>query len=289
MYDLKALQSKEIEILQAVHEACEELGIKYVIMFGTLLGAVRHKGFIPWDDDIDICMTREDYELFLAKGQQYLPANLRIQHYSTEPECPNIYAKVRDSSTTFLHQEHIDLDINQGIFIDVFPMERIKSNKLAVEAEYYKRQAFSVINLCYDKAYIDSIIRKSSKIIGYIMHYVVDKLLVRPTRASFLYREDNRRKKNHAKGDDCMFITVTPLKRTTAPYSLLEQRALYEIDGKQFYGPKDYDRILKLLYGDYMKLPPEDKRITHKPLLVDLERGYSHDEIKMMLEKDKLR
>lgn len=83
-YDLKALQAKEIEILQAVHDACEKLGIEYTIGHGTLIGAVRHKGFIPWDDDIDICMTRDNYDVFIREGQKYLPPNLRIQHVLLE-------------------------------------------------------------------------------------------------------------------------------------------------------------------------------------------------------------
>lgn len=280
MYDLKALQLKEIEMLQSIHEVCEKMGIKYVIMFGTLLGAVRHQGFIPWDDDIDICMTREDYDLFIEKAQEYLPDNLLIQHYSTEADCPNIYAKVRDNTTTFLHREHIDLDINHGVFIDIFPMERIQSSNQAILIEFYKRQLFTLLNNCYDKAYIDSIIRIPSKCIGYFVHYVLDKIVVRPSRAAFLRREDLRRKKLHQKGDDCMFNTVTPLKRTTAPYSLFTERALYNLEGKQFYGPKDYHAVLSGLYGDYMQLPPEEKRVTHKPLFVDLTRGLTKKEIK---------
>jgi len=279
MYDLKALQNKEIEILQAVHDACDKLGIRYFIMYGTLLGAVRHKGFIPWDDDIDICMTREDYDVFVEKGQQYLPENLKIQHYSTEVECPNIYAKVRDCNTTFLHREHIDLDINHGIFIDVFPMDRIKSSKWGMSCEYYKRQLYMLMNSCCDKAYIDSIIRRTSKVIGYVIHYGINKLFVRPTRAEFTRREDERRRILDKRGDNCVFITYNPLNKTTVPYDVFEKRALYEINGKWFYGPEDYNTILKTVYGNYMQLPPESKRITHKPLFVDFEHGYTKNEI----------
>ena len=154
MYDLKALQKKEIEILQAVHNACTELGIKYVIMHGTLLGAVRHKGFIPWDDDIDICMERDSYDIFIHEGHKYLPKNLRIQHVIYEDECPNIYAKVRDCNTTFLHSEHIDLSINQGVFIDVFPLDRLVNNRVAILYEHIRRKVFNTINACYDLSFI---------------------------------------------------------------------------------------------------------------------------------------
>ena len=166
MYDLKSLQSKELEMLEAIHSACEALGVRYVIMHGTLLGAVRHKGFIPWDDDIDICMPREDYDLFVKQGAEYLPSNLIIQHSLNEAECPNLFAKVRDAKTTFLHEEHVDLNINQGVFVDVFPIDRIKKGSAAVNFEYYRRRFFNVVNECYDKAYIKSIKRPLSRIIG---------------------------------------------------------------------------------------------------------------------------
>ena len=72
MSELQELQNKEAEILQAIHDACEKLGLRYTLIFGSLLGAVRHKGFIPWDDDVDIYMPREDYDIFMEKGQQPL-------------------------------------------------------------------------------------------------------------------------------------------------------------------------------------------------------------------------
>ncbi len=280
MYDLKDLQKKELEMLEQIHFACEKLGIRYFIMYGSLLGAVRHKGFIPWDDDMDICMTREDYDVFIEKGQQYLPENLQIQHYTTEEDCPNIYIKVRDRNTTFLHKEHVDLDINQGIFVDVFPVERIKAGKWHQKTEYLKRRIFYTMNNCYDQGYVDSIIRTPSKIIGWCVHNILDRIFIR-SRASFIRREDLRRRRLHQKGDDLAYIML-PIKKTIAPYHLFDEQALYEIDGKQFWGPKNYDEILTILYKDYMQLPPEDQRVTHQPLFVDLERGYTKEELKAM-------
>lgn len=283
MYDLKRLQEKEIEILQAVHDACEKLGIEYVIMHGTLIGAVRHHGFIPWDDDIDICMTRENYDIFIRDGQKYLPENYKIQHVALEKECPNIFAKVRDCNTTFLHTEHVDLDINQGVFIDIFPVDRIKSGKFSIAVEHYRRRFFSIINECYDLAYVKSIKRKASRIIGIMIHYVITKgLMAGIKREKFILREENRRRKLHYRGDDCTFISI--YKNITGPYSLFTKRKLYEFDGRMFYGPEDYDTLLTALYGDYMKIPPKEAQITHQPLFVDLERGYSKKEIQELLK-----
>ena len=284
MYDLHALQTKEIEILQAVHDACEKMGIGYVIMHGTLLGAVRHKGFIPWDDDIDICMIREDYDKFIQEGHNYLPDHLKIQHAFWEKECPNIYAKVRDSQTTFLHSEHVDLDINQGVFIDIFPVDRIKSSALYVTWEYYRKRLFNVINECYDIAYVKTIKRPVSKAIGYFIHYAVTRGIMRGMdRSRLILREEDRRRKLHSRGDDCTFFSVD--KNITGKYSRFTDRVLYDFEGRKFFGPKAYDVILSKIYGDYMTIPPKEQQITHKPLFVDLERGYSKTEIIEMISE----
>ena len=278
MYDLKALQKKEIDILQSVHDACEKLGIEYVIMHGTLIGAVRHHGFIPWDDDIDICMTQDNYDKFVQQGNDVLPEHLRIQHVTTESECPNLFAKVRDNSTTFLHREHVDLNINQGVFIDVFPVGKIKRGYLNVTLEHCKRKLFNIINECYDLAYIDGIKRPISKTIGKFIHYVIIKGFMRNVnRKEYILKEENRRRELHNKGDDLTFISI--YRKIVGPFSLFTRRKLYEYDGHKFYGPEDYDSLLSLLYGDYMQIPPKEKQITHKPLFVDLERGYSAKEV----------
>ena len=284
-YNLLELQKKEIDILQAVHNACEKMNIHYIIMHGTLIGAVRHHGFIPWDDDIDICMTQEDYDVFIREGQKYLPEHLRIQHYSTEEECPNLFAKVRDVNTTFLHKEHVDLNINQGIFIDVFPVGRIKSGTLSVSIEHYRRKMFNIINECFDEAYIAGIQRRSSQIIGKIIHSIIVRGCMRHIRRKdFLEREEDRRRKLHIRGNDCTFVSI--YKRIIGPYSMFTKRKLYEFDGHQFYGPEDYDTLLRLLYGNYMQIPPKEQQVTHKPLFVDLEHGYSAKEALSVLKNN---
>ena len=288
MYDLKALQQKEIEILQAVHNACEKLEIEYIIMHGSLIGAVRHQGFIPWDDDIDICMTQDNYDKFIQQGNNVLPENIRIQHITTENECPNLFAKVRDNNTTFIHHEHIDLDINQGVFIDVFPVGRIKSGNLNITIEHYRRKLFNIINECYDLAYIAGIKRPLSRIIGKFVHYVIVKGLMRNVnRKDFILREENRRRKLHYVGDDLTFVSID--RKIVGPFSLFTKRKLYEFDGHKFYGPEDYDSLLSLLYGDYMTIPPVEKQITHKPMYVNLEHGYSAKEVINIINSERKR
>ena len=280
MYDLRALQLKELDILLAVHEACDKLGIEYMIQFGTLLGAVRHKGFIPWDDDIDIVMTIDNYDRFIKEAPAVLPDNLIIQHWSTDPNCPNIFAKVRDKNTTFLHKEHIDLDICQGVFIDIFPITRIKEGKRSVKREKRLRYRFNLINECLDIAYVNNMDSGKKRFVGKIIHNFFTKGPFKiKDRSKFIAKEENRKRILDKKG-----YTFT----YNGPYELYTERALYDFEGHKLYGPKDFDGALKYEFRDYMTIPPKEKQITHEPLFVDLEHGYNRDEIREMIKSGKI-
>ena len=275
MYDLRALQLKEVEILQAVHDVCEKLGIEYMIHYGTLIGAVRHKGFIPWDDDIDIVMTWENYDRFIEEAPKLLPENLMLQHYKYEHDCPNVFAKVRDKNTCFLQPEHVDLDICQGVFIDIFPVTRIKEDEKSKKQEMKREDRFSIINKCLDKAFIGTIVRKKSILIAKLLHfhYAQGPFRIRD-RAKFLAKEETRLRTLSQNG-----YSHTYIFGAYCPYNVFTERALYDFEGHKFYGPKDFDTALRTYYGDYMIIPPKEKQVTHKPLFVDLERGYTFAEI----------
>ena len=259
--------------MKYVDEACEKMGVRYNIMFGTLLGAVRHRGFIPWDDDIDICMLRSDYDRFIAEGNQYLPEHIRIQHCLTEEQCPNIFAKVRDKNTTFLAAEHVQLDINHGVFIDVFPVDFIDSSARSYRKADLRARLFQTINNCYDDAYVDSIQRKSSKLIAHLIRSVIIKgFLGNMSRKEFILREDHHRSANQP---DEKRLAIVMEGACLFKADQLEDRVQYDFEGTKLWGPKAYDEILSRFYGDYMKLPPDSQRVTHKPLKVDLEHGYT--------------
>ena len=121
---LEDLQKKELEILQTFIEVCEKLNLKYYLLDGSLLGAVRHKGFIPWDDDIDVGMLREDYERFLVEAPALLPSHLFVQTYETDEGYPKTFGKLRDSNTTFIGSSLSSQKINHGAYIDIFSLDR---------------------------------------------------------------------------------------------------------------------------------------------------------------------
>ena len=117
------LKKIELEMFKYYLAICEKHDLKYFLIGGTLLGAVRHKGFIPWDDDIDIGMPRPDYEKFLLVAQKELPEHIFLQTHNTDIEYPNCFAKLRNSDTTFIETSCKKLKINHGIYIDIFPLD----------------------------------------------------------------------------------------------------------------------------------------------------------------------
>ena len=128
-YDIETLHQHILQILLSVDRVCREHNIKYYCWAGTMLGAVRHKGFIPWDDDMDICMPRPDYDRFMLHAHEWLPAPLEALCIETSPTYPGGFGKIVDSSTTLIERAHSDY--LAGIYIDVFPIDGISKNKMA--------------------------------------------------------------------------------------------------------------------------------------------------------------
>lgn len=258
----------ELEIMDNIVNACEELHLKYVICAGTLLGAVRHEGFIPWDDDIDIAMPREDYEVFIAKASKYMDSKLFIQNYLTEPNTNALWTKVRNTRTIFFENDNKDFDMCHGIFVDIFPLDRIKKGRLSSEIEFIKRYKFNLVAGCYCEPYYKGIRHPIKKILAY---FIRNTIYLRTPIHEWLKKEDERRRAMNQKGDNCYPIHFFENKGSLT-YEELFDDMLFNFEDRKYRGPKEYDLYLRKMYGDnYMQLPPEGKRITHRPLKIEFE------------------
>ena len=138
-FDLRTFQLRLLDILTEVDKACQTHHIRYYLVAGTLLGAVRHKGFIPWDDDIDIAMPRPDYERFLRHAHEWLPAPLEVVAPEYTKHYPFAFAKVQDSHTTLL--ERRKLQYIGGLCIDIFPLDGLPSGQLKQWWNYLRKAA----------------------------------------------------------------------------------------------------------------------------------------------------
>ncbi len=246
-----------VSILSEVHNFCDENNLKYFLTGGTLIGAVRHKGFIPWDDDIDIYMPRNDYEKFLCKfnkeSERYQVISLKTDGYYLP------FGKVIDTKTVLI--ENVDSDYKMGIYLDIFPLDNLSSNYNAALSLYkavsFYRKLLAIKNAASDskrKPYMNFILKVGKVVIMPVSRkwilYQIDML-------SQKYREDTS---SQYIGAICAaFYGEKEILRS----EWFTERCLLEFEGRKFWAPKGYDAFLTQLYGDYMQLPPEEKRVTH--------------------------
>ena len=146
-YDVDELHKRILRIVKAVDSTCKEKNLRYYIWAGTMIGAVRHKGFIPWDDDLDIAMPRKDYNLLLENAASWLPETFEFVCAEDDSSYPLPFGKIQDASTTLIERMH--LKYLGGIYIDVFPIDGVPENWLArklhfAKYEYYKRLLYLI-------------------------------------------------------------------------------------------------------------------------------------------------
>ena len=233
------------DILVEIDKLCRKHSINYWLDSGTLLGAIRHKGFIPWDDDIDIAMPREDYDNFINIAKNELPKHLVCQTKDTDPKYQLDFLKVRDTKSvvdeiTPIHSSY------SGLFIDVFPIEVIDRKNIKV---------YIILRKLYH-------INPNKKAYGSLFNNIINKLLSPLTifKSGYYYICKSILPSND--GDTYVKAIETPFSSyfpKNDNFKLID--GIFE--GSSFLIPNNYDDVLSNMYGDYMKIPPESERLTH--------------------------
>lgn len=263
-----------LKILFDVVDFCEKNGFRYFLAYGTLIGAVRHHGFIPWDDDIDIQMPRPDYDRF-AQAFNQSEHSMRLKAVSPEdPEAKHTIIKVCDEDTM-----KIENGINYqgkcalGIDIDIFPLDGLYSDdELYKERFYYKKKLCDQYFLINKKLYIGDLkpsitgVIKIAKRSAAVAFAQTAKLLSHKWRKEYLLKELYRLETEidydaaEVIGCNCMKYDIYNDRYPKACY---EGTLIMEFEGRPLRVPIGYDAILKKQYGDYMKLPPVSQQETH--------------------------
>lgn len=267
--ELAKLKKIEIEILKTLIDVCDQLGIEYFADGGTCLGAIRHGGFIPWDDDIDVGMTRTDYERFLKEAPALLPENYILQTPHNEKNSPFVFSKVRVNGTEFIEYSCRGIKMHHGVYVDIFPYDEM-ANDLQQAQKDYKRckmrsRLFGWRQLPRTYQPPVGMMARLQAIIRKILHTV---LQVVP--ASFLLRRvDAVRMKYYGKdtgwlGKSFESKLVRHKRETIFPTKK------WTFEGLQINIPGDHDQYLTNLYGDYMTFPPEEERVGHRPWRMEL-------------------
>lgn len=132
------IQQIELSILNEFSKICQKHNLTYFLVGGSCLGMIRHKGFIPWDDDIDLGMPRKDYQKFCEIAKAELPDDLVLQNFDTEPQCGLVFGKIRKKGTILSENYSYHINMNQGVWIDIFPYDFVSNNKWIRKIDYYR-------------------------------------------------------------------------------------------------------------------------------------------------------
>lgn len=258
----------ELDILLAFDKVCKKHNLTYFLFAGTLLGAVRHKGFIPWDDDIDVCMPRNDYNKFMEIGQKELPSDLFIQNHRTDKQYTLAFSKIRKINTSFVEYNSQLKHMNHGIFIDIFPMDGYPSDPKLRKKYVFKQKLLK--NVCY-RSYLGNSLKSKIKAIP------VWFLTGFKSANKFIDSYEKYVHKNEfGKTDLCMIFDLIACDKAYSTKSF-ESIVLLPFEGQQLPSPKDYHLYLKEEFGDYMKLPPEEARVSgHRVVKLNLNKSYNY-------------
>lgn len=262
--ELKRLKQIELDMFQQYICICRKHHLQYFIVGGTCLGAVRHKGFIPWDDDMDVGMPRKDYEKFLAIAQRELPDSIFLQTHKTDPEYPLSFAKLRNSDTTFVERSIRNLKINHGIYIDIFPLDGFKPSRFfLLKKEIYSARIAQIFSIKREKS---------------LKHFLKNILaiFVCPTiECAFTKQNRLYQKFDYYASDFVANHCGAWGMKEIMPQDYFGKGTKGEFEGLEVVLPEKFHEYLTQLYGEYMTFPPKEKQIAHHYCtVIDTEKSY---------------
>ncbi len=262
-YDIDDVHKHILKIAKAVDAVCEKHNLRYYIWAGTMIGAIRHKGFIPWDDDLDIAMPRADYNLLVEHAAEWLPEPYEMVCTETDSEYPLPFGKIQDASTTLIERMH--LRYLGGIYIDVFPIDGapegwLKRKLHFAKYEYFKRVLYLIHRDPYKhghgaSSWLPLLCRKL-----YTMQQVQNHIRTLLQKYDF---------------DHCRLVAdYDDGSKGTLLKSTLGTPTPYTFEDATLKGVSDYNTYLSNKYGNYMAIPPHDDQRQHNFHYLDLEHSY---------------
>ena len=262
-YDIRPLQLRILKILLAFDKICHKYQLHYCIMNGTMIGAIRHNGFIPWDDDIDIGLPRSDYEKLINHCKEWLIQPFEFVCAENDPLYPLPFGKIQDASTTLIERKH--LSYLGGIYIDVFPLDGVPNNPLVrrwhfAQYEFLKQALYLVHRDPYKhghgiSSWIPILTRKL---------FTMSKLQhsIRKVLTKYSFEQSS------------LIADYTEGLSGVRDKSIYSEYAEYSFEGETITGIKHYDQYLTLTYGDYMKIPDNVHKRQHNFYYLDLNMPY---------------
>ncbi len=265
---LDKLHSHHLNALLEADRLCKKHNIRYYLVTGTLLGAVRHKGFIPWDDDLDIGLLRPDYERFLQVAQTELSDRFFLQTNATDPEYFLCYAKIRVNGTRFVEESSQNCNIHHGVYIDIFPLDNAPDQPALRRLHAFTTRLLSTAV----KAKSKMVVSKNRKGTGLV--YNLLKILTAPFRLGTLVKGMDKLmtiSKNNSSECIVNINSAYSYAKECVKRSYFESTVELDFEGYKMSCPAGWHGYLTDVYRDYMTPPPEDKRYNrHSAVEYDL-------------------
>lgn len=257
--DLRDFQLVQLEIALAVKKICDSNNINYFLLAGSALGAVRHGGFIPWDDDIDIGMLRADYDQFLSCAALELPKNLTVQNWLEDPNLSLPFTKIRRDNSVFEEGSAVDVAGHKGIFIDIFPLDNTPENRLKRKLHSSLIWILKRVVLVKSKQKINNdsplkrLVNSGFRLIW--AHNTNDVKYRRMLNKIMLYFARRNTAFATSVGGSYSYNKETVRKSWILPLKPIQ------FEGHSFNVPGNVDAYLHNLYGDFMVLPPVELQV----------------------------
>lgn len=267
--ELKKLQEYQKEMLKNIDEVCKKNNIKYYVTWGSALGAVRHGGFIPWDDDIDISMTWDNYKKFEKIAQKELDEKYFYQSRETDEFCFTVWNKVRINNTTSMEKHLKHIKCHWGICIDVFPMVGVPNSafkKLIQRIQVLIYRVFSYERYLTNRRPTGNTLFKIAY--GIFPRKFKDYIMKKSLKAITKYDME--------KCDEWVEFISGNFKDMTVKREFFGEGTKMKFEDLEVVIPEKYDEYLTRLYGDYMILPKEENRVGHSDAIIDFEKSYEN-------------
>lgn len=258
--DTPEMKQVLLDMLSELHRICEDNGLTYYLTGGTLLGAVRHKGFIPWDDDIDVLMPRSDYQKLLSLSDFFFSnSDFGIVDLFKTPNYIYPYAKLVHNRT--IAEEFVDNKTHFGIWIDIFPLDNMSDNRKDAESLFYKIKKYrNFLQVKNVKNSNDRVFYKTLALtVGKISTIFYSRFSILKKIDSLCRSYESTKMSKYV----CVSSVGTYGIKEIMESDLYLKAVPLEFEGRIFNAPVGYINILSNFYGDFMKLPPKEKQVTH--------------------------